>query len=72
MSLASALLGLGIAMAIPGAVGTILALVNLMVQYDDYATEAARWRAWHLSAVAVGTLSVAGFLLGLAIPAVST
>lgn len=72
MSLASALLGLGIALAIPGGVGTLLALINLMCQYDEGAGEAARRRAWHLSAVAVGTLSVAGFLLGLATPAVST
>lgn len=71
MSLTSALLGLGIALSIPGGIGSLLAITNLFFQYDC-GNAKERDRAWHLMYAAVGTLAVAAFLLGLTIPAVST
>lgn len=71
MSLTSALLGLGIALSIPGGIGSLLAIFNLLWEYDT-GTPISRRRAWHLMYAATGTLCIAAFLLGLTIPAMST
>lgn len=69
MSITSALLGFGIALTTVGALGTILALVNVFVEID-LGTEKSRKRAIVFLTVMVALLAVGGFLLGLTIPAV--
>lgn len=71
MSIASALLGLGIALTSVGGLGSIFALINLFVEFD-MGDELARRRARNLMVVTAAVFSVGGFLLGLTIPAVQS
>ena len=71
MSIASALLGIGIALTSVGGLGSIFALVNLLVEFDM--GDAQEWkRARDLMVIMAAALSVGGFLLGLTIPAVQS
>lgn len=71
MSIASALLGLGIALTSVCGLGSIFALINLMVEFD-MGDEHSRRRARNLMVVTAAVLFVGGFLLGLTIPAVQS
>ena len=71
MSITSALLGLGIALTSVGGLGSIFAMVNLLVEFDMGDTQ-ERKRARDLMVIVTAVLAIGGFLLGLAIPAVQS
>ena len=71
MSIASAILGLGIALTSVGGLGSIFALINLLVEFDMGDTH-ERKLARDLMVIMATVLSVGGFLLGLTIPAVQS
>lgn len=70
MSVASALLGLGIALTIAGGIGTFAAIIETLTVISCGEGRATRRRACIFLAVMVGILAAGAFLLGLTIPAV--
>ena len=71
MSIASALLGLGIALTCIGGIGSLFALGNILVEMD-MGDAPERERARNFMAVMLAILSVGGFLIGLTVPAVQS
>ena len=72
MSIASALLGLGIALTIAGGIGTFAAIIETLTVISCGEGRATRRRACIFLAVMVGILAAGAFFLGLTIPAVQS